>query len=158
MDEFLKRLWITTAFLVFSFNIIHVLMWVSGGYSKNWLFVLTGKLIWFEFWVFKIGIGLVLIFGAWWFVENVKNSIAKSEANRKEEFRITEHNKTAEAQRSLYEGYEKSASAKQAMEKQRKQAEFEKHQQQLKHQLTGPRKEEDALQKALDSMNYGGLS
>ena len=54
MDEFLKRLWITAAFLLFSLNMIHLLMWVSGGYSKNWLFILTGKLIWFEFWDFKI--------------------------------------------------------------------------------------------------------
>ena len=158
MDEFLKRLWITAAFLLFSFNMVHVFMWTSGGYSRNWLFALTDKLIWLEFWVFKITTGLLILFYTWWFVEYFKNSIAKSEANRKEELCIFEHNKTAEAQRLLYEGYEKTVKAKQAIEKQRKQAEFEKHQQQLKHERTGPRKEEDALQKALDSINYGGLS
>ena len=158
MDEFLKRLWITAAFLLFSFNMIHVLMWLNGGYSRSWLFVLTGKLIWIEFWVFKIAIGLVIIFGAWWFAKNVKNQIAINEANRKEELQIAEYNKIAEEQRVLHEGYEKTAQAKQAIEKQRKQAEFEKHQQQLKHERTSPRKEEDALQKALDSINYGGLS
>lgn len=158
MDEFLKRLWITATFLLFSFNMIHVLMWASGGYSRNWLFVLTGRLVWLEFWFFKIAFVLALAFGAWWFVENIKNSIAKNEANRIEELRIAEHNKIAEAQRALYEGYEKTAQAKQAIEKQRKQVESEKHQQQLKHEQTGPRKEEDAIQKALDSINYGGLS
>ena len=137
---------------------IHVLMWTSDGYSRHWLFALSGNLIWLEFWIFKIAIGLVVIFGAWWFVENVKSSIAKSKTNRKEVLRIAEYNKKAVEQRALYEGYEKTAQAKQAIEKQRKQAEFEKHQQQLKHEQTGPRKEEDAIQKALDSINYGGHS
>jgi len=158
MDEFLKRLWFTAAFLLFSFNMIHVLMWVSGGYSRNWLFNLTEKLIWFEFWIFKISFILALAFGAWWFTEKIKSSIAKSEANSKEELRIAEHNKKAESVRVLHEGYEKTAQTNQAIAKQRKQAEFEKNQQQLKHERTGPRKEEDALQKALDSINYGGLS
>ena len=133
-------------------------MWTSGGYSRHWLFALTGKLIWLELWVFKITIGLIIIFGVWWFVKNIKSSIAKSETNRKEELRIAEYNKIAVEQRALYRGYEETAQAKQAIAKQRKQAEFEKNQKQLERELSGSRKEEDALQKALDSINYGGLS
>ena len=158
MDEFLKRLWITAAFLLFSLNLIHVLMWVSGDYSRNWLFVLTGKLIWTEFWVFKVAFVLALIFGTWWFAETIKSSIAKCEANLKEEMRIAEHNKKAAEQKALYKGYEKTAQTKQIIEAERKQVEFEKHQQQIKQERFGPRKEEDALQKALDSINYGGHS
>lgn len=158
MNEFLKRLWITAAFLLFSFNMIHVMMWISNGYSRNWLFVFTGKLIWLEFWLLKITFILALAFGTWWFVENIKSSIVKNEANQKEELRIAEYNKKAEAQKILFDGYEKTAQVKQEIEKQRKQAEFEKYQERLRHERTGPRKEKDALQKALDSINYGDFS
>ncbi len=132
-------------------------MWESGGYSKNWLFILTSKLIWLEFWAIKITVVGVVGFSFWWLFKSVKDSIARSEANQKEQLRIAEHNKKAAAYNMLHEGYRKTAEENQIREEILRKEEFKKQQEQLRLEKTGPRKEEDALKKALDGISYGGF-
>ena len=156
MDDFIKRLWITGAFLLFSFNMIHFLMWVNGGYLHNWLFVATSKLVWLESWVIKICLALFSVFGSWWFVSEITTGIASHKAKQIEDERVAEHNKRATEHKALYDGYEKQALESKKHEEKVKEEKLQKHQAQLIHEKFGPRKEEDALKKALDSINYGG--
>ena len=131
-------------------------MWESGGYRGNWLFILTSKLIWLEFWAIKITAVGAVGFSSWWFFKTVKDSIARSEANQKEQLRIAEHNKKAAAYNALHEGYRKTAEENQIREEVLRKEEFKKQQELLKIERTGPRKEADALKKALEGINYGG--
>ena len=156
MDDFIKRLWITGAFLLFSFNMIHFLMWVNGGYLHNWLFVATSKLVWLESWVIKVSLFLFVVYGFWWFVTEITTSIDLHKAKQIEDERVAEHNKKATEQKALYDGYEKQALETKKYKEKVKAEKLQKQQEQLKHEKFGPRKEEDALKKALDSINYGG--
>lgn len=156
MDDFIKRLWITGAFLLISFNMIHFLMLVNGGYLHNWLFFATSKLVWLESWILKISLALFAVCGSWWFVSEITTSIASYKAKQIEDERIAEHNKKATEQKALYDGYEKQALETKKYAEAAKEEKLKKQQAQLIHEKFGPRKEEDALKKALDSINYGG--
>ena len=147
MDDFIKRFWITGAFLLFSFNMIHFLMWVNGGYFHNWLFVATSNLVWLESWIFKISLALLAVYGSWWFVSEVTTSIASHKAKQIEDERVDEHNQRASEQKALYDSYEKQAIETEEYVEAVKKEKFKKHQEQLIHEKFGPRKEEDALKK-----------
>ena len=157
MNDFLKRLLLSAGYVIGAMCLIHIVMGTDPGYRGHWLFIFTGKIVWLIALILKTTFFLVLATGIFNF------SIAAIQAHDS-----WQEHKAEEAMKKKNEEVAKRNAAQQAIvasemefeavaEKKRKEKEFEEHQRKRQLEKHGPRSEEDALAKAMDSLKFGGL-
>jgi len=135
-------------------------MSLDRGYRGNWLFVFTGKIAWGIETVVKIMFFGAIVAAAVYIVvkaielyESMKRE-ADEESLGKNNETVAERNRAAwamEVQR------QNANSIEEVRREKLKQREHEEHMKQLEAKRTGPRSEDDAIEKALSEMKFGGL-
>jgi uncharacterized membrane protein len=157
MNDFLKRLLLSAAYLIGAMCLIHLVMGTGPGFGGHWLFIYTGKIVWLIALILKITFFVIIVAGIFYFL----NAAVQAHDSWQE-------HKAEEAMKKTNEEVAKCNAAQQAIvasarefeavaEKKRKEKEFEEHQRKRQLEKNGPRSEEDALAKAMDSLKFGGL-
>ncbi len=160
MDEFLKRLGLTVLYFLGSAYAINFVMSFDRGYRGNWLFVFTGKIAWGIETAVKIAFFAALAAAAVYIVTKVielyesLNREAEEDAARKNDAAVAERNRVAWAM----ELQTRNANSIEEVRREKLKArEHEEHLKKLDAERTGPRDEDDAIEKALSGMKFGGL-
>ena len=160
MSEFSKRLGFTVLYFLGSAYAINSVMGLDRGYRGNWLFVLTGKIAWGIETVVKIAFFAALVTAAIYIVTKA-SELYESMKREAEEESVTKNNETvAERNRAAWamEVQRQNANSIEDVRREKLKArEHEEHMKQLEAKRTGPRSEDDAIEKALSGMKFGGL-
>lgn len=159
MNEFLKRLGFTVLYFLGAAYAINSVMSFNRGYRGNWLFVFTGKIAWGIETAVKIAFLAALVALAFYIVtkamelyESMKRE-ADEESLRKNNETVAERNRAAWAMELQKQN---ANSIEEVRREKLKQREHEEHMKQLEAKRTGPRSEDDAIEKALSGMKFGG--
>jgi hypothetical protein len=160
MNEFSKRLGFTVLYFLGAAYAINFVMGLNRGYRGNWLFVLTGKIAWGIETAVKI-----LFFGALavvaFFIVTKAIELYESMKREAEEESVMKNNETvAERNRAAWaiEVQRQNANSIEDVRREKlKVREHEENMKQLEAKRTGPRSEDDAIEKALSGMKFGGL-
>ncbi len=160
MSELSKRFGFTILYFLGAAYAINSVMGLDRGYRGNWLFVLTGKIAWGIETVVKITFFSVLLAVAIYIVtkaielyESMKRD-AEEESVRQSNETVAERNRAAWAMELQRQN---ANSIEEVRREKLKQREHEEHMKQLEAKRTGPRSEDDAIEKALSGMKFGGL-
>lgn len=159
MNEFSKRLGFTILYFLGAAYAINSVMGLDRGYRGNWLFVFTGKIAWGIETVVKIAFFAALAAAA---VYIVVKAIELYESMKREddEESLKKNNETvAERNRAAWamEVQRQNANSIEEVRREKLKArEHEEHMKQLEAKRTGPRSEDDAIEKALSGMKFGG--
>lgn len=160
MDEFLKRLGLTVLYLLGAAYAINYVMSLDRGYRGNWLFILTGKIAWGIEMVVTIVFYGALVAAAMWIVTKAIELYESMKRDAEEESLRKNNEAVAEANRVAWMAELRMRNANSIEEiglQKRKAREHEEHLKQLEAQRTGPRSEDDAIEKALFGIKSGGL-
>lgn len=156
IDDFFKRLLLTIAYFIGAMCVVHLMMATDPGYRGNWLFIFTGQIVWVIGIVFKIAFFLALAVGGFYFVIaaiQIRDSWKEQKAEAALQKNNEEVAKRAAAQHALA-AREREFEA--IAEEKRKRQELEERHKKIQAEKFGPRSEEDALAKAMDSLKFGG--
>ncbi len=157
MNDFLKRLLLIAGYLIVATCLIHLVMGTDPGFSGNWLFIFTGKIVWLIALILKITFFVVLAAGIFYFLI-AAIQVLDSWQERKDEAAMKKNSEEVAKRNASQQAIVASAREFEAIaEKKRKDKEFEEHQLKRRLEKHGPRSEDDALAKAMDSINLGGL-
>lgn len=160
MNEFSKRLGFTILYFLGAAYAINSVMSLDRGYRGNWLFILTGKIAWGIEMAVKIAFFAALTVAAVFVVtkaielyESMKRD-AEEESARKNNEAVAERNRAAAAMELQW----RNASSIEELRREKiKAREHEEHLKKLEAQRNGPRSEDDAIEKALSGIKFGGL-
>lgn len=157
MDDFLKRLLLPVVYWVGAMCLIHLVMGMDPGYRGNWVFVFTGKILWIVIMIFRITLFLGLAVGTYYLaVMAIKAHDTWQEQQAEEAMK--KHNEEVAKRNAAQDEIMARKREQQAIEeKKRKDQEFEEHLQRRHLEKYGPRSEDDALAKAMDSIKLGGF-
>jgi 3-methyladenine DNA glycosylase Mpg len=160
MTEFSRRLGFTVLYFLGSAYAINSVMGLDRGYRGNWLFVFTGKIAWGIETVVKIAFFAALAAAALYIVVKAIE-LYESMSRESEEESLRKNNETvAERNRAAWamEVQRQNANSIEEVRREKiKAREYEEHLKQLEAKRIGPRSEDDAIEKALSGMKFGGL-
>lgn len=157
IDDFLKRLFWAVAYWMSAMCVIHIMMATDPGYQGNWLYIFTGKIVWLIALILKLGFIAAFAVGVFYLI-GTAIQIQDSRQEHKAEEDMKNNNKEISRPNEAQAAVVASAREFEAVaEKKRKEKEFEEHRQKRHLEKYGPRSEEDALAKAMDSLKFGGL-
>lgn len=157
MNDFFKRLLLVAGYVIGALCLIHLVMGTDPGFHGNWLFIFTGRIMWLIALILKITFFVILAACIFYFLitaiqaHNSWQEHKADEAMKKNNKEVAKRNAARQAIAASAREFEAVA------EKKRKEKEFEEHQRKRQLEKHGPRSEEDALAKAMDSMRFGGL-
>ncbi len=160
MNELFKRLGFTVLYFLGAAYAINSVMSLSRGYRGNWLLVFTGKIASGIEMTVKIAFFAALAVAAVFVVtkgvelyESMKRE-ADEDVARKNDGAVAERNRAAWAM----ELQTRNANSIEELRREKLKArEHEEHLKQLEAKRTGPRSEDDAIEKALSGIKFGGL-
>ncbi|MFN8790961.1 MAG: hypothetical protein ACK5Y2_05825 [Bdellovibrionales bacterium] len=156
-EDIMKRFFFTVAYLVGSAILIHFVMATDPGFRGNWLYDLTGQVVWLVMLILKIaicggGIWIVihLVAATQRLIAEVRNESEEQEQRRLANERNAREQAVYTAQVRAKESAdtERQEKAKRDDEEWRRRVEFER---------TGPRDEKAAIEKALSEIKFGGF-
>ena len=157
MNDFLKRLLLAAAYGVGAMCMIHLLMATDPGYRGHWLFVFTGHILWLITLILKLAIFLAIAVVVFYLLV-IAIQIHDSWQEHKAEEAMKKNNEELAKCNAAQQAIVASAREFEAVsEKKRKEKEFEEHQHKRHLEKYGPRSEDDALKKAMDSLKLGGF-
>ena len=160
MNEFLKRLGLTTLYFLGSAYVINYVMSLDRGYRGNWLFILTGKIAWGIELVVTIAFFAALACAAMYVVVKALELFESMKRAAEEETLRKNNEAVAEASHAawLVELQARNARSIDDVRLEKLKArEHEEHLKKIETARTGPRSEDDAIEKALSGMKFGGL-
>jgi hypothetical protein len=160
MTEFSKRLGFTVLYLLGSAYAINSVMGLNRGYRGNWLFVLTGKIAWGIETVVKITFFGALVAAALYIVVMAMELYESMKREAEEEYMRKNNEAVAERSRAAWAmelQRQNSNSIEEVRREKLKAREHEEYLKKLEAQRNGPRSEDDAIEKALSGMKFGGL-
>lgn len=156
MNDFLKRLLQAVAYWTSAMCVIHILMTTDPGYQGNWLYLFTGKIVWLIALILKIGLFTALAVGVFYLVKTAIQNQNSWQEHKAEG--VINNNEEAAKRGAAHDLVIASACEFEAVaEKKRKEKELEEHRQMRHLEKFGPRSEDDALAKAMDSIKLGGF-
>lgn len=157
MDDFLKRLLLTAAYCIGAMYLIHLVMATDPGYQRNWLFIFTGQIVWVIGLILKIAFFLALAAGGFYLVIAAIQIHSSWEEQRAEAELQKNNEEVAKRAAAHNVVVARAVEFKAIAEEKRKRQEIEEHRKKIQAERFGPRSEEDALAKAMDSLKFGGL-
>ena len=160
MNEFSKRLGFTILYFLGAAYAINSVMSLDRGYRGNWLFVFTGKIAWgvetavtITFFGALAAVAVYIVTKAIELWESMKRDV-EEESARKNDEAVAERSRAAWAMELQRQN---ANSIEEVRREKLKALEYEERLKQLEAKRTGPRSEDDAIEKALSGMKFGGL-
>jgi len=157
MDNFLKRLLMTIAYWVGAMCLIHLMMATDPSYQRNWLFIFTGQIVLTIGLVLKIGFFIALAIGGF-YLASAAIQLHESWHLQVEEAAQKKNDEEVARRAAAHHAMAARAREVEAIaEEKRKKQELEEHRRKIHAERFGPRGEDDALEKAMASIKFGGF-
>lgn len=156
-DILMKRFLFVIGYLVGSAILIHLVMGTDPGFRGNWLYAMTGQVVWFVMLIFKIAI----CGGCIWIAIRLIDATQRLIAEVRNESEEQEHRRLANDRNAREEAvYTAGVRAKEAADIERQEKAKRDHEEwrrRVEFERTGPRDEKAAIEKALSEIKFGGF-
>ena len=157
MNDFLKRMLLTAAYWLGAMCLIHFVMGTDPGYQGHRLFVFTGQIVSIISLILKIALFMAAAAAVFYFIVFVIQ-IHDSWQEHKAEEEMKKNDEEVATRAAFHHAMVARARELEVIEeKKRKDQELEEHLQRRHLEKYGPRSEDDALAKAMDSIKLGGF-
>ena len=156
-DNLMKRFVFVVAYLVGSAILIHLMMETDPGYRGNWLYVLTGHVVWFVLLIFKIalcGAGLWIAVHLIHVAQQM-NAQVRNEREEQEQQRLVKQRNVRE--QSVYRAEMQARESAQIERLEKEKRDHEEWRRKVEFERSGPRNEKAAIEKALSEIKFGGF-
>ncbi len=156
-DILIKRFFFVIAYLVGSAILIHLMMKTDPGFRGNWLYVLTGQVVWLVMLIFKIAICAGGIWLAIYLIQAAQqlNAEIRNESDEQEQRRLANERNVRD--QAIYSAQVRAKEASDIERQEHAKRDHEEWRRRVEVERTGPRDEKAAIEKALSEIKLGGF-